>query len=857
MSTYDYYSDIHSRNSIDGNGYQLWSFIHFDLIENGGSSNVNAFWNGQWMTYGDGNSETGITPLCTVDICGHEITHGLTAYTCSLNYQDESGALNESFSDIFGASIEFYAVPELADWEIGEDIGTTFRSLSDPNATNKPDTYHGDFWVYGVEDYGGVHTNMSPLCYWYYLLCEGGSGTNDNGDEYSVTAIGRDKAEQITFRLQTVYLTPTSEYHDAWFYAMQAAADLYGACSPEVQSAGDGFYAIGVADAPYVNEVHAGFTATYQEACEPTLEVTFSNQSYNGDSFLWHFGDGDTSTEINPTHTYTEAGFFDVQLDVNSGTCGSDSKTEEDFIVIDESIPCTYFVPTSGNTLIEGCNGFVYDIGGPDGNYSDNSDGSITIYAPGSSSIVLTILEFDIEPGSESTCDFDYMAFYDGSSTSDPLINSTLYCNTNGNPGTISSTGEYITIRLFSDVGLSLAGFKIQFDCVGAENPPNPIFTAYPESSCDGLIEFTDNSINEPTEWLWNFGDGSQSNEQNPIHFYENNGTYDVSLTVSNSFGENTLVKEDFVNINMPEAPIIDAIQSCSNTEFEINLDLSGTAHWFNSTSDDTPEYIGNYWEHPAISETTTYYLREVIPGETHNVGALNNTDGGGYFGNVSYVHYLIFDAYIPFNLISVEINAEGAGNRSIALRNSEQQILEQKTIYCEDGVSTINLDFNIPIGENLQLVGLGAPNLFRTNDGLYLDYPYTIENIVSIKESSAGTGPTDYYYYFYNWQIHTPDCKTPFVEVNLTPEECTAINTNILDKITIAPNPTDDYFNIFGLENVEKYSLTMTDISGKIINSKTINTDKKISTEHLTAGIYFINISSNMGNKVLKLVKQ
>ncbi|PLX07347.1 MAG: hypothetical protein C0596_10385 [Marinilabiliales bacterium] len=856
MSTYDYYYNIHGRNSIDGNGYQLWSFIHFDLIEYGYSTLTNAFWNGQWMTYGDGDDP--ITPLTTIDICAHEITHGLTSYTCNLNYQDESGAINEAFSDIFGASVEFYAVPSYADWTIGEDIGTTFRSLANPNATGKPDTYQGDYWVFGSEDYGGVHTNMSPLCYWFYLLSEGGSGTNDNGDSYSVTAIGRDKAEQIAFRLQTVYLTPTSEFHDAWFYAMQAAADLYGACSDEVQAVGDGFYAIGVADEPYVNEVHAGFTSSYSEACAPPLEVSFSNTSYNGDNFLWTFGDGSTSTEINPTHTYTDFGYFDVQLEVDGSACGSDNELIEDFIVIDESIPCLTLLPSSGNIIVEGCNGLIYDQGGPDGNYNDNSDGSITIYSPGSSSIVLTILEFNIEAGSGSTCDYDYMAFYDGNSTSSPLINSTIYCNTNGNPGTISSTGEYLTIRLSTDGGLNLDGFKIQYDCIANDSPPTALFSASPISSCNGIIEFTDNSLNLPDQWEWDFGDGTISNEENPTHLYESNGTYDVTLTVNNSYGENTLLKEDYIIINMPDAPILDPIQACSNTNFIIELDLEGEAQWYEEITDESPIYSGNTWDHDAITEATTYYIREMLPGEVYNVGATNNTTNGGYFGNESYIHYLVFDAYSPFILQSVEVNADGAGGRLVALRNSNQQIIEQKTVYCVDGVSRVTLNFDVPIGENLQLVGMGSPDLWRTNEGSALNYHYNIENYVSIKESSASTGPTDYYYYFYDWEISTYPCQSPFVPVELVPEECTSNITNkLLDELFLSPNPTNNYFTINGLELIENYQIILTDISGKRIQSVQNIKENKFSAQGMSPGVYFVSILSDDGLRTMKLVIQ
>ena len=857
-STYDYYLNVHGRNSIDNDGHPLWSYIHFNLVEYGMASNTNAFWNGQWMTYGDGNPEGGTTPLTTIDICAHEITHGLTSYTCGLNYQDESGALNEAFSDIFGASVEFYAAPEYSDWTVGEDIGFAFRSLADPNATNKPDTYQGNYWVWGSEDYGGVHTNMSPLCYWFYLLSEGGSGTNDNGDSYSVNAIGLDKVEKIAFRLQTVYLTPTSQYHDAWFYAMQAAADLYGACSPEVEAVGNGFWAIGVADAPYVDEVHAGFSSSYTESCQPPFEVQFTNQSYNGDNFLWDFGDGNTSTDINPTHVYTDFGYFDVQLEVDGSSCGSDTETIADYIVIDESIPCLTLMPTSGNSMIENCNGTIYDAGGPEGNYIDNTDASLTIYAPGSAAIVLNILEFDIEEGSGASCDYDYITFYDGQNTSSPQINSAVYCNTTGNPGTITSTGEYITIRFYSDGGLNRPGFKIQYDCIGNENPPTPYFSANKEFSCDGIIQFTDNSINLPDSWSWNFGDGSPvSTEENPVHFYEQNGTYTVSLTITNEFGSNVLEKENYITIAMPDAPEISQIQACSNIPFEINLDLDGEAYWYQNIQDETPIHIGNTWEHSQLSGNETYYLREVFAGDEFYVGATNSTAGGGFFGNTSYIHYLVFDSYSSFILESVEVNAEYAGNRNIALRTSTSETIAVKTVYCPAGVSRVDLNIDVPIGTDLQLVGLGSPDLFRTNESSYLNYPYNIADIVSIKESSASTGPTDYYYYFYDWKISTPSCKTPFVQISLIPEECTsAVLDELLDNISIAPNPNNGIFKIYGIDTYSDVNIIINDISGKKILQQALANKNEVNINNLADGVYFISIITNHGSKTIKLIK-
>ncbi len=852
-STYDYYLSVHGRNSIDNSGYPLWSFVHFNLIEYGYSTNTNAFWNGQWMTYGDGDDP--ITPLTTVDICGHEITHGLTSNTCNLNYQDESGALNEGFSDIFGTAIEFYAVPAYADWTIGEDIGAVFRSIEDPNSTGKPDTYHGNYWNFGSDDYGGVHSNGIPLCYAFYLLSEGGSGQNDLFNDYTVTGIGMDKAEQIFFRLQTVYLTPNSDYHDAWFYCMQAASDLYGACSNEVESVGNAFYAIGVAD-PYVNEVHAGFDALSAESCEAPFTVQFLNQSYNGDNFLWHFGDGTTSTEINPLHTYTNSGFYDVQLDVDGSACGSDSETITDFIVIDSSIPCLTLMPTSGNTVLTECSGIIYDAGGPTANYSDNTDASITIYAAGAEQIVLTIEEFDVEPGSGGTCDYDYLAFYDGSSTTSTLINSEYYCNTNGNPGTISSTGEYITIRFVSDGGLNLSGFKIQYDCVGGENPPTPYFSSDKQYTCDGEVVFTDNSLNFPTSWEWDFGDGTGSAEQNPSHVYTASGIYTVSMSVTNEFGIQQLVKNDYITVALPDVPVVEEIIACQDMNFPIDQQSDGVTYWYESMESETPLYVGNSWDHPALEAPVTYYIREVFEGQTYNVGETENENGGGSFGNPDYIHYIVFDAYAPFLLESVEVNAEGAGNRTIALRTSTMEIITQKVVYCPDGISRITLNIDVPAGANLQLAGMGSPNLWRTNEAAYVNYPYTIDDIVSLTRSSAGANPLDYYYYFYDWQISTPDCISPFVQVDIIPEICSGINQVLnVNNISVSPNPGNGLFFINNPLSVD-FGIEITDITGHKLSGNYNPQSNTIDLSSFADGIYFVKFSTEEGTAILKLVK-
>ncbi|MDD5571975.1 MAG: M4 family metallopeptidase [Bacteroidales bacterium] len=322
--TYDYYLLKYGRNSIDGNGYKLRSYVHYDV------NYSNAFWDDEKMTYGDGSNSK---PWTALDICAHEVTHGLTSNTANLIYQYESGALNEGFSDIFATCVEFMAKPATANWTMATDIMTGFRNISNPNATQNPDTYLGTYWQAGGSDIGGVHTNSTVLGYWFYLLSQGGSGTNDNSNVYSVPKIGRDTAAQICYRTLTVYLTPTSNFFEARSNSLIATADLFGECSAVFQAVVKAWYAVGIGP-NYAPGVVSDFTAVSTSNCFVPFEAKFTNNSTNSLSYKWTFGDGTSSSEINPSHVYTAGGTYTVKLVSQGGTCGKDSVTKTNYISI-------------------------------------------------------------------------------------------------------------------------------------------------------------------------------------------------------------------------------------------------------------------------------------------------------------------------------------------------------------------------------------------------------------------------------------------------------------------------------------------------------------------------------------------
>lgn len=294
---YDYWLTQQGRHSWDDLDGILIQYVHYSNNYN------NAYWDGTEMTYGDGSglAAGGFTPLTSIDVTGHEIGHGVCEATANLIYEKESGAMNEGFSDCWGATIEHWADPHEVDampksyWDIGEEISTEpLRSMNAPLLQGQPNTYGGPNWVSVTactptsgNDYCGVHTNSGLLNYWYYLLVTGGSGTNAIGNSYVVNGLGWTKSAAILYQTELALIS-TSVYADARTASINVATTLYGACSPEVQSVTSAWYAVGVG-ANYVpctpqigytaSTVHVNEHST-MTACPATKTITIGIKAY-------------------------------------------------------------------------------------------------------------------------------------------------------------------------------------------------------------------------------------------------------------------------------------------------------------------------------------------------------------------------------------------------------------------------------------------------------------------------------------------------------------------------------------------------------------------------------------------------
>lgn len=250
IKAYEYYKTQHNRNSYNNSNGTLDAYSEIT----GGlwlSSAENASWNSvtHHMSFGAGGTNGPLDDWNSLHVVGHEMTHGVVQFTAGLSYSGESGALNESFADIFGEMIQFFATGVPPNYLVEGSGMNAIRSLWNPNAVSDPDTYLGSMWwpASNSGDNYGVHTNSGVQNHWFFLLSEGATGTNDHGQDYSVSGLGNTKAAKIAYRNLLWYLTSSSGYIDAREGSIRAAEDLYGTCSNEALQTANAWHAVGVA----------------------------------------------------------------------------------------------------------------------------------------------------------------------------------------------------------------------------------------------------------------------------------------------------------------------------------------------------------------------------------------------------------------------------------------------------------------------------------------------------------------------------------------------------------------------------------------------------------------------------------
>lgn len=241
---YDFFDKVYARNSIDGAGLRLDSTVHYDVAFD------NAFWDGRQMVYGDGDGVLFQRFTISLDVIGHELTHGVTQFEAGLVYQGQSGALNESMSDVFGSLVKQWKRKQRAsqaDWIIGEGLlmpginGRGLRSMSapgtaydDPQLGKDPQPAHMKNIYRGSADNGGVHINSGIPNHAFYLTA------------MAVGGYAWEKAGRIWYTALCDWLKPQSTFHDARVATIGAASELYGKTSAETKAVKKAWDKVGV-----------------------------------------------------------------------------------------------------------------------------------------------------------------------------------------------------------------------------------------------------------------------------------------------------------------------------------------------------------------------------------------------------------------------------------------------------------------------------------------------------------------------------------------------------------------------------------------------------------------------------------
>lgn len=643
-----------------------------------------------------------------------------------------------------------------------------------------------------------------------------------------------------------------------------------------------------------------------------TLPVPFTDASTNvPTSWNWDFGDGTTSTEQNPIHTYAESGTYTITLEA-CNVLGCDTISLTDFIEVDLDCFAENIPPQHANVVVTECSGSLFDSGGPNAPYLEGSSGSITVAPPGATAISVTFSEFNYQEHA------DFLYVYDGDLETGTLIGSFTGNELEGQ--TLTANSGVLTLQEYTDHFVNLSGFAATFNCSNSPaKPPIAWFTLADSVLCaNEAAVFTDGSLDFPTTWLWEFGDGGTSTDQNPIYQYSESGTYPVTLTVCNALGCNTLILE--ITITVDQDCVIDAmpvngeqsIFGCSGSLYDSGgaddnyVDQNtGVTTIFAPVGTITLEFVSfNYeddfdgiiifdgasMEAPVLGFFTGNELPAAITTSGSAVTILeftdfiNNESGfqidyscqGGTLGGLTGAQIVVHNEDMCDGIRSFGVNTDaevdtwdwnfGDGHTSTAA-NPEHTYL-QKGIYpiavtiCADGacetvetmiysnklIPEINAPDTVALGQEVQFHGL-TPEATHW----YWDFGNgeTADHATPTTTYSEA-GWHDIEVHLTNMTVHeTCDANhthSIFVDATLSSNEVAAL----LD-FSAFPNPTTGQLNLRGLEHLDDgCELRLRSVLGQVLWTAPLA--PRVSLARFPSGIYVLEVME--GGRLIGRVK-
>lgn len=308
------------------------------------------------------------------------------------------------------------------------------------------------------------------------------------------------------------------------------------------------------------------------------------------------------------------------------------------------------------------------------------------------------------------------------------------------------------------------AAFDLPLACQLATAPPVAAFAPSTTQTCIGLVSFTDQSTSMPQSWLWNFGDGNTSTQQNPVHQYTAPGTYTVSLTVTNNMGQDFFELEEPITYEVLPEPTAEDAAACAGETIHLTATaVGGVPTWYSNgvnIGSGSP-FAFTQGNAPAVLQVTN----EADDFEALFVGPVDGTIGSGGNHNTNFIGTVNFTAHEPVVIKSAWVNPSVPGPRTIRMWNAPSAggtVVQEVTVNIDfTGWGRIPLNFNITTPGQYS-IGLNNANLFRNNNGAA--YPYQSE-LITITGSSAGN---NLYYYFYDIETDKPVCSSPAISVNV-----------------------------------------------------------------------------------------
>ncbi len=512
--TYDYLENKHDWTGYDNanNKLQIWVYMGDQNFKaKGGSGNI-------YLGEGDG---VNFGPYTSIDIVAHEFMHSVIQSTANLQYARESGALNESFADIFGTMVEFYAEPNPnnKDWLFGEDNSlmgdsNAIRDLSNPNSKDHPNTYKDDYWEYTemgcneLNDYCHVHTNSGVQNHWFYILSMGSTGTNFYDYNYDVAGIGMESAAEIAFENLRCYLSPCSDYMEARKGAIEAAVSL-GYSADTVIQVMEAWNAVGVSG-NCDNSVSGDITLIYPNGQETLNQgiidtIRWTSNGYIGDKIK-------------------------IEYSVNAGnqwqTITEETTNDGSF----EWIPPSIQTNLAMIRVSSACDNTIFDFS--DGCFSINTcdlEASFTV------SNEQPCAGENVTFSSTTPGNLDYFDWY----ISGLFVNSGEVIDYN-----FYYPGSYL-VELCASNGIDCGDVASYYIDVEPKSDADFDFNVN-----DNIVRFQASENTEGATYTWNFGSGSYTTPEPIIsNIYIVGGTYNVCLTVNSNCGSDTECKNVSVEV--------------------------------------------------------------------------------------------------------------------------------------------------------------------------------------------------------------------------------------------------------------------------------------------------------------------